>query len=260
MDAERRPKEYLASVDVALRALLYLRRTHSATVTKLSEELEVGVSTAHRTLQMLKYRGFVVQAENRHYLPGPALLQSQTNVGAGQSLVNACRPYMQQIVATTGETCHLMVQQGTHSSFLFTVEGPKPVRVGDRRGQIIPAEQNSGGLAMLAELSAKELRQLYPQMGERDVLLLRRKLHKIRTQGFAVNPGMYETDVSAVGMALLNDVGDTLGALSVAVPTGRFAEVRDQCIRSLLMQGRELNRTLERSNMPQVSDLGVDWN
>lgn len=253
-----RPKEYLASVDVALRALLVLRGAASVTVTSMAKELGVGASTAHRTLQMLKYRGFAVQTENRRYLPGPALFPSRTKVGAGQTLVNACRPHMQQIAAATGETCHLMTQQGAHCHFLFSVDGTKPVRVGDRHGHVIPAEQNSGGLALLAELSAKDLRRLYPQMGEREFLIMRRRLHKFRTQGFAVNPGLYEPDVSAIGMVLLNDVGDALGALSVAIPTARFTEVRDECIRILKIQGRDLNRTLEKLSISQVSDSGVE--
>lgn len=253
-----RPKEYLSSVDVALRAVLILRDAASVTVTSMAEELGVGASTAHRTLQMLKYRGFVVQTENRRYLPGPAMFPSRTKVGAGQALVNACRSHMQQISTATGETCHLMTQQGAHCHFLFSVEGPKPVRVGDRNGHVIPAEQNSGGLAMLAELSAKDLRQLYPRMGEREFLNLRRRLHKFRTQGFAVNPGIYEPDVSAVGIVLLNDVGDALGALSVAIPTARFTDVREECIQILMAQGRDLNRKLEKSNISQVSFSGVE--
>lgn len=245
-------------MDVALRTILLLRDAPTVTVSYVAEQLGVGVSTAHRILQMLRYRGFVVQAENRRYMQGPAMLPSRTKVGAGQALVNACRPYMHRIVAATGETCHLVTQHGAHCTFLFTVEGPKPVRVGDRRGQVLPSEQNSGGLALLAELSAKELRTLYPRIGEREFLALRRRLHRFRSQGFAVNPGIFEADVSAVGMVLLNDVGDTLGALSVAVPTVRFAQVRDECIRALLAHGAELNRALEKSRIPRVSDSGVD--
>lgn len=243
------PKEFLTSVDIALRAILTLRDAGSVTVSSLAHELDVTASSAHRTLQMLRYRGFAVQAQNRSYLPGPALAARHVARGEGEELIKLCQHHMRGIVAATGETCHLVTLSENQCNFLYTEESAKPVRVGDRRGQVIPAEQNSGGLAMLADLSAKDLRTLYPTMPDTEFAELRRKLHKFRSQGFATNTGIFEPEVSALGLALHNDLGDTLGAIAIAVPTARFPEVREECIRALRTYGADLNRTLERSGM-----------
>jgi len=243
------PKEFLQSVDLALTLILMLRDRGTLTISGATEELGVSASTVHRSMAMLVYRGFATRSESRTYLPGPALSSSSLRPGVGSELIDACHPHMQAIATETGETTHLMVQVGNKVHFLHTVEGTHPVRVGNRRGQVMPAEQNAGGLVMLAERSAAELRALYPSLPDADFESLRRQLHRTRGRGFSLNNGLYEHDVSAVGVCLRNDLGDTLGALTVATPTGRFRGAHRRCAEILLKHARDLNRRLEEHRM-----------
>ncbi|MGP6173744.1 IclR family transcriptional regulator [Corynebacterium sp. A21] len=233
-----------------------LRESGSLTVSGAAEKLGIGQSTVHRSLSMLVYRGFASRSESRTYLTGPALSGTGLEPGIGSELINVCRDHMLAITGETGETCHLLVMVGNKIHFLFTTEGTQPVRVGNRRGQVMPAEQNSGGLAMLAECSPAELRVLYPKLSEDEFTAFRRRLHRTRTRGFAINNGMFEHDVSAVGTCLRNDLGDTLGALTLATPTSRFRSVHVKCAESLLKHTRDLNRRLESVNMPMNSHQG----
>lgn len=233
-----------------------LRESGSLTVSGAAEKLGTSQSTTHRSLAMLVYRGFATRSESRTYLPGPVLSSTSLEPGIGSGLIDACRDHMTAITKETGETCHLQVMVGNRIHFLYTVEGTHPVRVGNRRGQVMPAEQNSGGLAMLAECSPAELRVLYPKLSEDEFTALRRRLHRTRTRGFAINNGMFEHDVSAVGACLRNDLGDTLGALTVATPTSRFRSVHVKCAESLLKHTRDLNRRLETMNMPMDAHQG----
>lgn len=164
------PWEFLQSVDVALLLILMLRDAGTITVTGAAQALGVSPSTAHRSLTMLVYRGFATRSESRTYLPGPALSSASPAPGMGNDLIQACSEHMHEIAKETGETCHLTVLSGANVHFLYSVEGTQPVRVGDRRGQVIPADQNSSGLSMLAELSHSELRVLYPQRQRSGVL------------------------------------------------------------------------------------------
>lgn len=250
------PREYLQSVDLALRLILMLRDAGSLTVSGAAKTLHISQSTAHRSLAMLVYRGFATRSESRTYLPGPALSTTSLKPGAGSELINACSDHMQAISQETRETCHLLVLAGRMTHFIFTVEGSLPVRVGNRRGQVIPAEQSSGGLAMLAENSAGELRVLYPDLSEEEFAAFRRRLHRTRSRGFAINNGMFEHDVSAVGVRLYNDLGDTVGALTVATPTSRFRAVHVKCAESLRKHARDLNRRLETYSMPTPTPKG----
>lgn len=238
------PKGFLHSVDTALQLILLLRDSGALTISGAAEELGVGLSTVHRSMTMLVYRGFAVRTESRMYLPGPALATSALQPGLGSDLTRLCQHHMEAIAAETGETCHLIILQGTNCHFIHSVEGSNPVRVGNRRGQVMPATQNSGGLVMLAELSPRELRALYSTLSDEEFENLRKRLRRTRDRGHGANFGFFEQDVSAVAECLLNDLGDVLGALSVAVPSSRFREAYPRCVESLERRMRDLNRTL----------------
>lgn len=243
-------------MDLALLLILALRDAGTLTVSGAAEELGISQSTAHRSLAMLVYRGFAIRSESRTYLPGPVLSATLLEPGVGGELIEVCRRYMEAITKDTQETCHLMVMSGNKVHFLHTTESPLPVRVGNRRGQVMPAEQNSGGLAMLAEFSSSELRVLYSKLSEEEFRAFRRRLHRTRTRGFALNNGLFEHDVSAVGTCLRNDVGDVVGALTVATPTSRFRSVHVKCAESLLKHTRDLNRQLESLNVSPTNLQG----
>lgn len=238
------PKEFLGSVDTALQLILLLRDEGRLTISQAAVALGVGASTVHRSMAMLVYRGFAVRTESRSYLPGPALATSALQPGMGAELTALCSNHMEAMAKETGETCHLMILQETKVHFIHSVEGSHPVRVGNRRGQVMPATQNSGGLAMLAEMSARELRALYASLSDEEFENLRKRLRRTRDRGHGTNFGFFEQDVSAVAELLLNDVGDVLGSISLAVPSSRFREAYPQCVSALERHMRDLNRTL----------------
>lgn len=243
------PREFLQSVDLSLTLILMLRDQGTLSISGAAAELGFSPSTVHRSMAMLVYRGFATRSESRTYLPGPALSSSSLQPGVGSELIAACASHMTAIATETGETTHLLVLVGNKVHFLHSVEGTHPVRVGFRRGQVMPAEQNAGGLAMLAERSPAELRALYPSLPDADFESLRRQLHRTRSRGFSLNNGLYEHDVSAVGVCLRNDLGDTLGAITVATPTSRFRAVHRRCAEVLLRHSRDLNTRLESIRM-----------
>lgn len=250
------PREFLHSVDLALALVLLLRDNGSLTITGAAEKLEVAPSTVHRSMAMLVYRGFASRSESRTYLPGPALSSSSLVPGMGAELVNATIDHLAAIAAETSETCNLQVLSGNKSHFVHSIEGSHHVRVGSRRGQVMPAIENAGGLAMLSELSPGELRGLYPTMPDTAFDELRRTLHRTRTRGFAYNNGLYEHDVSAVGTVIRNELGDTLGAVTISIPTQRFRNVHQKCSESLMKHARDINRRLAPFRPPPMPGMG----
>ncbi|STC70036.1 IclR family transcriptional regulator [Corynebacterium pilosum] len=246
------PREYLQSVDLALNLILMLRDSGSLTISGAAETLGTAPSTVHRSMAMLVYRGFATRSESRTYLPGPAISSTSLVPGMGSELIEATADHLTALAAESGETCNLQVLAGNKTHFLYSAEGSQLVRVGTRRGQVMPADENSGGLAILAELSPGELRALYPTMPDEEFEDLRRTLHRTRTRGFALNHGLYEHDVSAVGAVLRNELGDTLGAITMSIPTTRFRNVHRQCADMLVKHVRDLNRRLAKFRPPNM--------
>ncbi|WP_283135670.1 IclR family transcriptional regulator [Rhizohabitans arisaemae] len=259
---ENRPPYPLNSVDNALRLLQMLRDQESLRVSEAAEELGTARSTAHRLLAMLVYRGFAVQDESRGYLPGPAL--SAPRIPAApplRRLRRALLPHMDALCDRVGETVNFMVRVGTQTRFLATVESPQVLHVGDRQGTILPASLSSGGLALLAELSDAELAELYladeaeppagrlasaktdasPKMPAADFQRFRDSLRAVRRRGYALNLEATEAGICAVGMCVADRSGQVVGALSIAVPTPRFAKDR------IVALAAELRFTIDRA-------------
>jgi len=236
-----RPPYAIDSVDRALQLLQMLRDNGSLRVVDASKELGVSVSTAHRLISMLVYRGFAIQEESRTYVPGPAMGEDAVTLRHGLSFKNAMQPYLERLSAETGETANLMIRVGANVRFLSSVESVRVLRVGDRRGSVLSARLASGGRALLAELSVAQIRRIYA--GESDVDSLIEDLAYIRKAGFATNDEATEAGVYAVG-AVVHWGAEETGAISVSFPSSRLtAPQRDQVIDAVLRTCRAIAST-----------------
>jgi DNA-binding IclR family transcriptional regulator len=240
------PSYALQSVDHALQLLQILRDNGSLRVSEAAQELGTARSTAHRLLAMLVYRDFAVQDESRNYLPGPALSAPQAPGGHIRELRGLTLPHMEALCVTAQETVNLLVRVGTETRFVASVECSQALRVGDRRGLILPAAISSGGRALLAEMTPRAVGELYAAGGQdhhTDVAKLRRDLAATRRRGYAINDQETEAGVSAMAVCLRDAAGHAVAALAIAVPSVRFGRDR----RPVLAAG--LRETAERVNV-----------
>lgn len=238
------PRDYLQSVDLALTLTILLRDEGSVRIQPVARRLGVAESTVHRSLAMLVYRGFATRSEARTYLPGPALTAGLSQPGLGARLISAVRTHIDALAVDCGQTCNLQILTGTVTRVVYSPAGKHPEAVSSRLGQIMPATRNSGGLCILAELSLRELRALYPSLPDAEFRALRRSLHRYRCHGAALAHALFEPGVSAVGMALKNEVGDVLGALSVSVRSQRFRSIHRKVSEQLRATVRRIQPVL----------------
>ncbi len=249
-----RPTYALESVDNALRLLQMLRDVGALRLKEAAEELGTAPSTAHRLLAMLVYRGFAVQDEKRIYHPGPAMGVGPARQGWTRELTELSRPHMEALAALAGETINLVIRIGSQARFLWTAETESILRVGDRQGQVLPAELTAGGRILLAEQPRAVLEQLYLRpadepridqgsspaydtdrrmaVGEFEVFV--HELEAARKVGFAVNVEHTEEGVAALGVAIRNGRGSAIAALTAAVPVTRYrAHLRGQLVNQM---------------------------
>jgi IclR family acetate operon transcriptional repressor len=231
---KNKPPYAIESVDNALRILQALRDSGRVRVSDLAAELGIARSTAHRLLAMLVYRDFAIQADDRSYLPGPALSAQPLRGEPAQQLRQVLRPHMEALCDQVSETVNLMVRLGTQTRFLHTVESTQILRVGDRQGTILPAWRTSGGKALLADLPDAQLTALLRGAGGRppegitdaERRSLAAELRRVREQGYAENLEETESGVCAVGVCVRGRTGEALAALSVSAPSVRYTPDR----------------------------------
>lgn len=229
----KKPPAYgIASVDHALRLAVVLQLEGALTVSSAAERLGVARSTAHRLLQMLVYRDFAVQAEDRTYRAGPVIELSAVSTSDVARLRAAALGPMRMLVDTVDETANLSVRTGTTVRFAASVECDQVLRVGSREGMVLPAHLTTGGLVTLATLTPRQVDALYAERagdrhGERpDRARLHAELRAVRRGGFAVNVERSERGLVAVGRGVQNRAGDTVAALSVSMPSVRYRKAQ----------------------------------
>lgn len=234
---KNKPVYALESVDNALLLLHMLRDQGQLRVSDAARELGLARSTVHRLLAMLVYRDFAVRDEDRSYRPGPSLSAPHVGGGSTRELRRLLMPHMEALCQHTGETVNLMFRTGTQVRFVASVESSHVLHVGDRRGTVLPAWRASGGKALLAEMDDDRLAELLQGEGpvpEDERPRLRREIAGVRARGHALNIEGTEEGVSAVGACVRNGDGEAVAALTIAVPSARFApDRREELVRAL---------------------------
>jgi IclR family acetate operon transcriptional repressor len=229
--APDKPSYPIESVDNALRLLLMFREQDSIRVSEAGAAIGVARSTAHRLLAMLQYHGFVAQDEaSRAYRAGPALVDVGLSVVRHMDIREQARPYLERLAQDVAETVHLAVLRGQDVVFVDSVETTRAVRVGSRTGASMPAHCTAGGKALLAALTGAQVKELFPQGRIKGLTPnsittraeLEKELDKIRDDGYAINIGESEPDISALAMAIGDGERGTLGVVSISAPISRL--------------------------------------
>jgi DNA-binding IclR family transcriptional regulator len=216
-----RPTYALQSVDAALRLAQTLQAFGPMRVSDVATDLDVAVSTAHRLLAMLVYRGFAEQLPDRRYGPGVGLRPIPILDPAAAELRDRSRPSMVALVDRVGESANLVVLADLEVRFVATVACDRVLRVGDRAGQRLPAHLTSGGKAILAALPDTELNR-FNNLGPALLAKLRRDVVVARQVGYASNHQDTEKGLTALGVALTPLPGSIHAAICLAMPTARF--------------------------------------
>lgn len=243
----RQPPRYpIDSVDHALALMEMVRDYGRVRLSVAARLLGVSVSTAHRLMAMLVYRGYAVQDSSRRYIPGPALGVAPAGVPWTAELRQRAAPHLEMLAGRVGETANLMVRAGTEVRFLASAEGNQEDHVGSRQGATLPAARASGGKAMLAALTPGDVERLYRRHAElvgspydpREQARLAIELESVRARGVALNDEVTEEGVGAVGTAVRDGSGAAVAGLTVSVPRGRFRAVLDAGLVTDLLRSR----------------------
>lgn len=203
-------------------------------VTEVSEMLDMYKSNVYDILSTLAAMGYVAKNEEsgKYYLGIGAvrLGRAARETNGFQQLAGK---HIRQIAKETGEICYLTVPQGFN---VFYLDAAAPTEsntflAASLRNSIDTMNATSSGKSMLAfmpeEFVEDYLSAPLPRFTEYTITdpdEMRRELVRIRQQGYAVDNMENSIGLCCVGMPIVTEEGDVIGAISVSGPSPRFTE------------------------------------
>ena len=194
-------------------------------------------TTAHELLSTLVARGYLQRDETTStFRLGVRLLHLGNAYSARFDMLAAANEAARELSARTGETVSVALREGADVFYLAKVEPRDTLRLPSSIGQRLPANVTGLGKVLLAYVSPATLRELFPdpqalpRMTERSIRTLEQlepELATVREQGVAFEREESAPGVWCVAAPVRDSSGAVAAAISVSVPSARFAQRAD---------------------------------
>nr|WP_300152245.1 IclR family transcriptional regulator [Propionicimonas sp.] len=226
-----RPSASRRSVQSITRALEILEAMADAGraigITDIAERVDLPMPTIHRILRTLIGSGYVFQTPRRQYALGARLISLSRY--AGGALGVTLRPYLNQIVETTGESASIAMLDQDFARYISHVPAEYSMRMFTEVGNQVALHATGVGKAILADLPPEQSRAMLQRSGLRrftintitDVDDVMAELDTVRAQGFALDREERELGVKCVALPI---PGPLCLAISVSGPPQRLTD------------------------------------
>ena len=240
-------------VQVIARAAQILRaldgEPDGLSLSQLSERLDLPRSTVHRVVSALAAERLVAAASpNGRVRLGPEL--ARLALSSRRELRQELRPHLQRLFDAVNETVDCAVLDGDHLRFIDQIAAPHRLRAVSSVGTTFPLHCTANGKAILAELGRDEATRVLPTRLKRCTPAtitgpaeLLAELERVRETHVAFDREEHTAGISAAGIAVRDPFG-ALAAISVPMPTQRFAGREDEVAGALLAARAEILRAL----------------
>lgn len=214
----------------ALRVLRYLAsQPDPVPLDAIARACGLPRSSAYHLVTAMEAEGFVVHLADEHrYGLGVAAFEVGSGYARQAPLQRIARRPLAELVDRTRQSAHLAVLHGRDVLYVLEERAPgRPPLVTDV-GVRLPAPLTASGRAVLAALSAAQVRALFPNAaafvdrtgaGPASPSALRTLLTETRQRGYAVEAGEVTPGLSSVAVAVLDHNAHPLAGVAVTYET-----------------------------------------
>lgn len=247
------------SVERTLDILEALARAgRPVTLSELSHEVGLHVSTVHRLLATLIERGYARQeAGSGRYTVGSRLLELASGVTDQIDVRAEARPILEKLSSQIGETANLSVRSGDNLVYIDQVQTERLVRMFTRVGSSAPLYCTGAGKLFLAYAGSDNFEhefnryllenRLEPRTSQTIIKpqALREELRRIRERGYSFDNEEMEEGVICVAAPIFDRSGQIAAAISVSGPSSRLKEGHiSEAIKPVLDAANEISSRL----------------
>jgi len=234
MEIQSKKNGKIKSIDKALSLLEFLSKNENEIgIAEISKKLNMGLSTVHRILDTLKYRGYILQNQKTaKYRLGMKLFELGCEVQGTKNLIKTIRPYLRKLSKMTNETANLAILEDKEVIYLDTIESSEILRTGIHQGTRLPAHCTALGKVLLAFLDNEELKYIYNKKEESLISMtnnsissynqLKKELQNIREMGFAVDIEEFKVGINCISYPVFNVNKEVIAAISLTGPATRL--------------------------------------
>jgi len=240
----------IARAGLLLRALE--RHPDGLALGELSVAAGLPKSTVHRLVAALAAEDLVSARPGARIVLGSGL--ARLGAATARSLPEELRPVLERLRQQVDETVDLAVLDGDAMRFVDQLPAGHRLRAVSAVGVRFPLHCTANGKALLAAMPARDALALLPArlprttpntIASRSALL--EELERIRRRGVAFDREEHTQGICAVGAAVTDDAGP-VAAISVPVPTPRFAGNEKRYAAEVKLAAQEASRLLRSSH------------
>jgi IclR family transcriptional regulator, KDG regulon repressor len=236
---------------------------------EIAERVGLPKSSVHRLLATLMGHHLVERdPETRRYRLGIRLFELGSAAIHERGLHSAAHPALEELSASTGETCHLAVLSGTEAVYVYKLDGPSSIIMSSRVGGRAPCHATSigkvltawGGEDLFRTLRSRPLRP-YTANTITTVKAFEAELSRVREQGYALDLEEFEEGLRCIAAPVRDHSARVVAALGIAGPRRRFEDEQLGALAPLVVNAAsQLSRNLgyiDRHNrLPAVGAAG----
>jgi len=237
------------SIDIALNVLeLFSAEKREVGITEIAALLGKKASTVHRTVTVLKNRGYVEQALQRgKYRLGLKAFELGCVYQNQSDVIKEAMERLEKLSQATHETINLAVlDQGMKEiAYIAKIDSPHVLKTDIQIGTKLLAHCTALGKVLLAGLEEPVLDRLFPPRTELPTYTpksisstdhLRRKLAEIRESGYALDNEEFRNEVVCVAMPYRDMNRKVVAAISVTGPAFRMTPARIEEITKVMFE------------------------
>jgi len=206
-----------------------LRKRNRATLTELTEQVDLTAGTVHTYLHTLQEINVVVKDGDEFQL-SPRLVVLGEHVRNQSTLYRAAQPQIDQLAELTGEAVHLIIEDGGRGISMYERLGQDAIGTEYHR-KLRQQSHNllhctASGKAILEALPEQRVNEIIDRHGlQRQTVNtvttseeLFDDIKTIQQRGYAVNDEEEVLGIFAVGVGIQNEHGNIRGAVSISAP------------------------------------------
>ncbi|MFJ7934133.1 IclR family transcriptional regulator [Sporosarcina sp. NPDC096371] len=221
-------------------------------ISDLSKQCELPLSTMHRLLKAMIKQGMVEQDERtKCYRLGTIWLEYGLQVYDSMDYVTKIRPELERLMREVDESIYLSKPSGLEAIVVERIDSENnSIRIYDQLGLRIPMHIGAANKAMLANMPAAKSRTILENFLPTDQLpAVETMLKQIKKQGYAMSHGERTEGTSSVAVAVRDGLGEIVGAVSIGVVSFTLTDSRTEfLIEKVKETGRRISEKLG-SNM-----------